>query len=620
MDACVENPSRLRALGCDLPWEALLCLPKGHIDKRGAYTSVSRATMDRLCVFKARLENAQGYDRNDKLTRSPFPAYLKVELQFADALVSSRVYGKGVTEFMDLVGEVIVFEASVSRFKDRWFMRFHALTKVSGRVEPIYSGRQGQVSGEEVQAAVSEALDQDCMGNAVAAIENSPAIMECLTRAGRTASWLITSLHSPASLAAGDESLALARAAAIAEVKSTARPTRQVLSSPYCLDDALVELVKAQPEVLSDAQRRALNAIRKGVNAMQPAHILLNGDVGSGKTLVFMLALAAIAKTSRKPVAVMVPSDLVARQIYTQAHTRFPDLLPCLVNGDPKTDATEQELSVSRMFIGTQALLFRKLPPLEAVVVDEQHKLSVGQRTALLGSHTHIIEASATPIPRSLALALFDGWTYATIDHCPVQKRIHNHIIDNDSRSVAVSLVHKHISAGRKVIFLYPLVKGAGNSVLTKGEDLKKHFDGRVAILHGSLTPAQKIQALEEFKSGEKPIIVSSTAIEVGVDVPDVGLMIVSGADRFGTAQLHQLRGRLVRQGGEGDFVMIKPAKLTARTQKRLDAVAANNDGFELAQRDLELRGFGELLGEMQTGGAKTLFKLARLEAADFLA
>lgn len=619
MDTQVEKRTDLSPVGCNEPWEALLCLPKIHVDRRGAFASLDRAPQGRPCLLRGRVINAAGYDRDDKFTASPFPAYVKVEMAFEDVTAKVRFYRAKPYEFEELIGSNLVIEASVEDCGKFWAVRSAEFSRITGSIDPVYTGVPGQIAGEIIQAAVQQAVENELWVPAVEAIEAIPAIMEVLAKAGRTPLWLLQSIHQPKTLAAADEALFLAREATVEQIKSHSKPSRCALPSPYTLDDALVELVKAQPETLSQSQRTALNKIRLVCNEARPAHILLNGDVGSGKTLVFLLAIAAIAKASGGRVAVMVPSDLVARQIHDQAKQRFPDLQPCLISGDPKSDASQELQDASRLFVGTQALLSRKLPAMEAVVVDEQHKLSVEQRSALLASHTHIIEASATPIPRTLALALFDGWTNAVIERGPVDKKIFNHVLDGEDRDEAARLARKHLQCGHKAVFLYPTVNGKETGVKSKGEALAARFPGKVAVLHGKLKPKEKIEALQSFRSGEKPIIVSSTAIEVGVDVPDVGLMVVTGADRFGAAQLHQLRGRLVRNGGEGDFVMLTPKKIAKSTRRRLDAVAQTNDGFKLAQKDLELRGFGELLGERQTGGATTLFKLARLDAADFI-
>jgi ATP-dependent DNA helicase RecG len=412
--------------------------------------------------------------------------------------------------------------------------------------------------------------------------------------------------------------LQFARVASVSEIQDQARlgTKHPSLRSQYSIDSELIRGVGEQTEQLSDAQRRALNTIRRAINHYQAARILLNGDVGSGKTLVFLLAAAAVARTSRQAVAVMVPSELVARQIHNEALRRFPDLSPTLHVSDFIGNSVG-----SLMHIGTQALLHRKThEAYAAIVIDEQQKFSVEQRTQLAGPKTHVIEASATPVPRSLALALFKGWVQALIDTVPVQKMISSHVIrDPGQRMDVIRLVQKHLSAGNKVIFLYPRVQGTSESVVERSKLLSERFPGKVVTIHGKLKADEKVAELSRFRSGECPIAVASTAVEVGVDVPNIGLMVVSSADRFGATQLHQLRGRLVRNGGTGDFVMYVGDSCSRDAIKRLDTVRRLSSGFELAEADLEMRGFGDVLGELQSGKSRSTFLLTKLTAADFL-
>jgi len=613
----------LSALGCAQPWEALLCLPKIHVDKRGAYSSVCNAPLERPVLLRGVVLGAEGFDRDDHPTRALYPAYTRVMFRFDDGPTSTRLYRADQYEWADRLGDAVTIRAVVGVLPNgRRMLKSAAPDAVSGLVEPTYTGLQGQVSGEKVEAAIRDALQADGMPDLAAQHigQNIPA-NRVLNEAGRSARWLLHALHEPRNLREADEALRLARHCCVEEVKYNAQATRESRPSTYNIDEALVAMVKAQPETLSDSQKSALNVIRKTVNSKCPASILLNGDVGSGKTLVFLLACAAIAKSSGRSVGVMVPSELVARQIHTEAEVRFPDLAPALVCAGAAAAMDGRDAQVPRLFVGTQSLLSMPGLDLAALVVDEQHKFSVDQRARIAGQHTHIIESSATPIPRTLALALFDGWDYALIRHGPTSKTITNHVIPEKARQQARELVQKHLRASRKVIFLYPSVNGkAGSSVMSRGKALQEWFAGKVGIIHGKLKPQEKIDAIARFRDGTTPILVASTAVEVGVDVPDVGLMVVSGADRFGVSQLHQLRGRLVRNGGEGDFVMMTPASVSKATLERLNAVAQNNNGFDLAQRDLELRGFGNVLGDMQTGDSTTLFKLARLEPADFFA
>lgn len=563
---------------------------------------------------------ARAFDRNDTQTRSPYPAYVAATMQFDDASACVRFYRARPGEWDSLLDGRVVFQGVVARSRaGELYVNDASLDAVSGRIDAVYSGAQGQISGAVITSMVAAEIARDAsFAEAARLIAESAAAREVLTEFGRSSRWLIRNIHQPQSLRDADQAMTIAKRCCIQSVRLSARPAIAAGPADYNVDEKLIARVKGQPEVLSQGQREALNAIRRAVNSKCPANILLNGDVGTGKTLVFLLACAAIADTSGRDVAVLVPSDLVARQIHLQALSRFPDLSPKLITAGTSASATCQP--GPRMLIGTQALLNSANLDLAALVVDEQHKFSVEQRRALAGSRTHIIEASATPIPRTLALALFDGWDYAVIKSAPVSKSIANYVLPESDRHVAVGHIKKHLAQGQKVIFLYPSVNGkGGNSVTAKGALLQEHFPGKVACVHGKLSDKDKEAAIASFRSGQTPILVSTTVVEVGVDVPDVGMMLVSGAERFGVSQLHQLRGRLVRNGGVGSFVMITGTHLPQKTLARLHAVRDYNDGFALAQRDLELRGFGDVIGESQRGQAKTLFYLSRLEPSDFL-
>lgn len=618
MDTSADR-STLSALGCEHPWEALLCLPKHYVDRRVAFTGLQTAPRGRLIVLEARVANVSFRDRNDAVTRSLFPAYAQVVLQFDDHTATTRFYGGRPDIWDALVGSRVTFQASVSVMRNGDYSLFSAsLDTATGRIDPVYSGLAGQVAGEVIARSVEKSLRRDADFDAAARfVAENAAAREVLSAHSRSARWLVRALHQPTSIADADQALTIARRCCIEAVKLSARPVNPPGPATYNVDEALISRVRSQKETLSESQRHALNSIRKSVNSKCPANILLNGDVGSGKTLVFLLALAAIADSSQRDVGVLVPSDLVARQIHDQAQRRFPDLQPLLVTSG--TSVPKRSTEHPRMIVGTQAILNAQDLDLSALVIDEQHKFSVEQRAWLAGRMTHIIEASATPIPRTLALALFDGWDFAVIRRSPVEKAITSHLVPEDDRRIAAGLVKSHLALGHRVIFLYPSVNGkSGNSVLAKGEALQNHFPGLVSLAHGKMKDKDKLDSIARFRSGETPILVSSTVVEVGVDVPDVGAMIVSGADRFGVSQLHQLRGRLMRNGGAGDFIMVTPAKLKGKTKERLAAVRDNSDGFALAQRDLELRGFGDVIGESQRGQGKTLFYLSRLEPSDF--
>lgn len=610
----------LAPLGCCNAATALLTLPKEYIDKSRLFENVQSAPEDKISIFRGSLRSWVGIDAKGSETKSPYPRMIRLNMDFSDIKgLHVRCFGIKPDDAKELVGQKILIQG-ILHMTGKGAMIFNSsISAFSGKVEPQYVGVAGLVSGEKIHQAIKAALDEPgALEEAAEIVASTPSIKELLQARGMSPLQLIKDLHTPASLKAGEMALSVAREAVVAEIRHCAKTGNDQASSEpahYNIDDKLIAAVQAQKETLSPDQRRALNAIRLEMNAKRGARILLNGDVGTGKTLVFLLAIAAVARTTGKAVAVVVPSDLVARQIHAQAKSRFPDLKPALVIA-----GADKPTKAAKILIGTQALFnLPAMQKLEALVIDEQHKFSVDQRKLLAHAHTHIIEASATPIPRSLALAIFDGWKQVQIVNGPVPKTIRSNFTTQAQRRSVSGLVRQHIELGKKIIFLYHRVTGEGASVLDAGKRLSQHFPGQVSVLHGKLKAEAKQKALSAFASGEQPIIVASTAVEVGVDVPDVGLMVVSNADRFGVAQLHQLRGRLARNGGAADFVMLVDKSPSGHTLERLQAVCDHADGFSLAERDMEIRGFGDVLGELQSGRFQGTFKLPRLEVTDFL-
>jgi ATP-dependent DNA helicase RecG len=217
-------------------------------------------------------------------------------------------------------------------------------------------------------------------------------------------------------------------------------------------------------------------------------------------------------------------------------------------------------------------------------------------------------------------MALFDNWEQAILDECPVQKSINNHLTITNERGMVIRSINEKLQVGGKVVFVYPSVSASAKySCINAYDRLDKHFDGKVGLIHSKVPADQKAATMQAFASGEKPLLVTSSIFEVGIDVPGITCMVVNQADRFGVAQLHQMRGRLVRSGGEADFFMVIEQSTKKHTLERLNAVRDNNNGFALSERDLEIRGFGELLGDAQSGSTDTLFKLANLQPLDFL-
>lgn len=608
----------LQSLALPTLSHVLLCLPHQYVDRKRAFDSLSQAPLNRPVMLRVHFRSFRALDREGNATRNRFPTSIEWQLSLPDSSsVSTRMFGMTVDQAETIEGKNGTIEAQIIQSMGGRYLRGARPQRMTGRVDAIYTGIPGKVSGEVIAAVIEDQWSSEqAINEAADALMLSPVIRDSLAARSRSPASLIRAIHRPDSVEQGERALGFARQCAIDEVRYGAQASVRAKMGParFAIDAPLIDAVAAQPETLSESQRRALNTIRKAINLQQSARVLLNGDVGSGKTLVFCLAAVAVARASKGLAAILVPNEIVARQIHELTAARFPDLKPQLCTAEAGDIDPE-----ARLLVGTQALLHRELTqPLSILVIDEQHKFSVDQRMQLVGESTHVIEASATPIPRSLALALFDGWTQARIAGSPVEKSIQTHILRESERNAAIDLVRHHLQEGRRCIFLYPRVKGKG-SVTERAKALNERFPNRVAVIHGKLKPAEKEAALQQFRSGQAPIAVASTAVEVGVDVPDVGMMVISEAERFGLTQLHQLRGRLVRNGGRGDFVMMTAETTKRATLERLQALRKHSNGFDLAEADLKLRGFGDVLGDMQTGKALGTFKLTRLVAEDFL-
>ncbi|HSD55595.1 MAG TPA: ATP-dependent DNA helicase RecG, partial [Candidatus Saccharimonadales bacterium] len=391
------------------------------------------------------------------------------------------------------------------------------------------------------------------------------------------------------------------------------------LSIPF--DDKLArKFVGHLPFQLTDAQRKVVWHIYQDMQKTQPMNRLVEGDVGSGKTVVAAMA-ALMAMAEGFQVALMAPTELLARQ---HAETIFKLLEPMamadqvtlLVGGmnAKQKESAYQHIADGhvKFIIGTHAIIQEKVDmhKLGLVVIDEQHRFGVEQRKKLMskaGHMPHLLSLTATPIPRSLALTLYGELDVSIIDAKPPgRKPILTEICSPNSRAQLNEKIEKELAAGRQMFVVCPLITESATSTSNSVEKIfeqmsKKDFKHRrVGLLHGKMKPQDKQDIMEQFAAHELDILVSTTVIEVGVDVPNASIMLIEAADRFGLAQIHQLRGRVGRGGHQG-YCYLMMSDSSAPPQ-RLQALERSNDGFKLAELDLELRGPGAIYGTMQHG------------------
>ena len=422
----------------------------------------------------------------------------------------------------------------------------------------------------------------------------------------------------------------------------TAKRERDALRAPTLTTQAgglHEQLLAALPFALTAAQRRVGEEIARDLARQVPMHRLLQGDVGSGKTVVAALA-AAIAMDSGWQCALMAPTEILAEQHFAKLIGWLEPLLEplgkrvaWLTGSQKKKQRTEMlELIASgeaALVVGTHAVIQDQVQfkNLALAIIDEQHRFGVAQRLALrskmggaeLGAgEPHLLMMSATPIPRTLAMSYYADLDVSTIDELPPGRTpIVTKVVSDSRRHEVIERIHAQVTEGRQVYWVCPLIEESeaidlSNATATHAE-LSQLLPGvLVGLLHSRMPVAEKKAVMSLFSGGQMGVLVSTTVIEVGVDVPNASLMVIEHAERFGLSQLHQLRGRVGRGAAASACVLMytpnEGGRLGETARERLKAMAETNDGFEIARRDLEIRGPGEFLGARQSGAALLRF------------
>ena len=378
---------------------------------------------------------------------------------------------------------------------------------------------------------------------------------------------------------------------------------------------------KNLPFELTGAQKRVLKEIRRDVGSGKQMNRLLQGDVGSGKTLVALMSML-MALDNGYQACMMAPTEILANQHYEtiREFLHGMDIRVELLTGSVKGKKREAILTGLltgdvHILIGTHAVIEDTVnfSSLGLVVIDEQHRFGVAQRARLWTKNVqppHVLVMTATPIPRTLAMTMYGDLDVSVIDELPPGRKpiVTIHKYDAHRASLYQS-VHKQLAEGRQVYIVYPLIKESEKIDLKNLEEGYLHVcedfpECKVCKVHGKMKPAEKDAQMQLFVSGEAQIMVATTVIEVGVNVPNASVMIIENAERFGLSQLHQLRGRVGRGAEQSYCILVTGYKLVEETRKRLEIMVRTNDGFEIAEADLKLRGPGDLEGTQQSGVA----------------
>lgn len=379
------------------------------------------------------------------------------------------------------------------------------------------------------------------------------------------------------------------------------------------------ELVKLLPFELTGAQRRVLSEIKLDMMSPHPMHRLVQGDVGSGKTLVALMA-ALVAVENGYQVAIMAPTEILAEQHWHTIHRWCLQmgidvcLITAGLKGKLRKDLLERIADGrAQIVVGTHSVIQEKIEfaRLGLGIIDEQHRFGVLQRGILKkkGTNPDILVMTATPIPRTLAMTLFGDLSLSVIDEMPPGRiPVETKLFFESRRSQVYDMILDEARQGRQSFIIYPLVEETEKSELKAASQMAEHLDSevfpslRIGLLHGRMSPDQKELVMNSFKNRELDVLVSTTVIEVGIDIPNATLMVIEHAERFGLSQLHQLRGRVGRGSCRSRCILLTPGKLSEDGEKRLRVMESTTDGFRIAEADLEIRGPGDFLGTRQSG------------------
>lgn len=491
------------------------------------------------------------------------------------------------------------------------------LAQVEDDLQPVYRVAQG-ISQASLVKLIKVAFDQDL--DQLLEENLPPVLLERYQLLERTQA--VRAMHFPKDLAEYKQALRRVKfeelfyfQMQLQVLKHETKDVSQGLAIPW--QEKMLAQKKAELLFsLTEAQERSLEEILSDLQS--PAHMnrLLQGDVGSGKTVVAGLAMYA-AYTAGYQSALMVPTEILAEQHLDSLTQLFPELNLALLTGGMKAAERRETLAAIEsgqvdMVVGTHALIQEGVVyhRLGLVIIDEQHRFGVDQRRILRekGNNPDVLMMTATPIPRTLAITAFGDMDVSIIDQMPAgRKPIITRWVKHEQLEVVLDWMKKELAKGAQVYFISPLIEESEaldlKNAIALEEELKAYFanQAQVALLHGRMKNDEKEAIMQDFKDGKTDILVSTTVIEVGVNVPNATIMVIMDADRFGLSQLHQLRGRVGRGNKQSYAVLVANPK-TESGKKRMKIMTETTDGFVLAEEDLKMRGSGEIFGTRQSG------------------
>lgn len=609
-----EDPSafkkvgRFVALGLREPYQVALLLPTGYDDFRQVLPSLDAAESEERALIWL---EAIGEPRSTFSSGTP-----RTTCSMRDAtgrVVRATAIGESDVWLPRLTNAAGYFLVQPNEYRGELQVRILEVVASEwvGRLRPKYPGKPNYLAAEKVRDTVTTRLHK-MLPLAAGFIERELAPLvqrdQLLSAAGVpdwTLEQVIEETHMPASPRMGETAReALHRIAAFAAL---AKAHSHTLNRPpaRALDLSSWPVRMGQLPYTSTPEQRSavLDCVRDMRQRKAMARVLV-GDVGTGKTTVFgTVAVAAVDAGGR--VAVLLPNQVLAEQVHRELEEVWGDVKPCLVLGD----STAEDLADRQLLVGTTALLHRNVGSFDLVVVDEEQKFSVEQKAALAKAQAHMLTCSATCIPRTQALAKYGAVGISELRQSHVAKTISTRLwAADDKRALMGELAH-YLMGGQQLLIVYPM-KEAGEeldpllSVDVASQVWERLYPGKVRILTGDSTKDEKTTVMADMRAGRAQILIATTVVEVGVTLPDLYRAMIVAPERLGLTTIHQLRGRVGRKGGTGWCDLYSPLPLKDNQRDKLAAFTRCRDGFEVAELDLKLRGFGDLAagGSKQSG------------------
>lgn len=622
--------SRLEKLGITTHEQLLLHLPKGYFDCSKFYdvvevlfgavepriykvTVISSPDLKGLKPPRLEFWVKDGKDYEVKVT-----AFGAIE-PWKHLSVGSVIYIRGVASIW------------TNKFTHKSEMTINSPELIEpddiGKVVPLYRGKVGVVSVEYITRQVRQFLPKiastvDYLHRYFDGATEADILTKSKVTAFKSMAEFIYALHHPQDLTQGMAALDSARKIAAFEVVWTSQKRAMQRPNPRSViridDKTLNSMASRLGFSFTPDQKKSIGDISEGLKRPFQLNMLLSGDVGTGKTAVFGVCAAAARATNAR-VAILMPNLLLVRQTEEKMRLWYPKMpLVTLVSGSPQPD-----FSVNPVVIGTTAMFSRIKKAkwvVDFLVVDEQNKFSVSQREELRSEHTNVLEATATCVPRTAALVMNSGMDLTVLQETPFKKRIVSRVVTYAERKKLFDHVGKVMDGGGQIAIIYPNVKVTDKNIADKakadsknkkyyGANAKssaedafkvwdKMFPGKICMVHGKMTDEEKVLLVDDMKKNKYSGVLSTLLLESGIDIKNLLSVVVVNAGRFGISQLHQLRGRVARQGGTGYFFMYEPGDIDDATLERLKMVEGEPNGFKLADMDMEIRGFGDVSEE----------------------